>query len=75
MSFGELESEFYEGPIYYSDVIEQKYYSIKLLDVVKVNSYDKKIFDAATDEDGIKLCGKEGCKAVIDTGTYLIYGP
>lgn len=55
----------------WTPISEENYWTISLLDV------RKEIPESKFSEEEIpreKLC-PNGCKAIIDTGTYLIYGP
>ena len=69
------EEEFSWGPI-----VEENYWTISLIDVrkdYKNKSIEKNKFlqiDENTSDKNIKIC-PNGCKTIIDTGTYLIYGP
>jgi hypothetical protein len=61
-----LDEEFKWAPI-----SEKNYWTITLLDIRK---YKKSQVDKDDDMVGNALC-PDGCKAIVDTGTYLIYGP
>lgn len=61
VTFGYIDESKYSGDLKYYDVIEQHYWTIKLDDI---------LYDGKT----LGFC-KNGCKAVIDTGTTLISGP
>ena len=65
----DLEEEFKWAPI-----SEKNYWTITLIDIKK---YKPNNFKSSATEDemvGNVLC-PTGCKSIIDTGTYLIYGP
>jgi hypothetical protein len=61
ISLGFIDEEKYKGKIYYYDVIDQYYWTIGLTDI-RYNG------------ESLGLC-KNGCKAVVDTGTTLNTGP
>jgi hypothetical protein len=63
-----LNEEFVWAPI-----SEENYWTISLLDVRKENPVGEPKF-AEEEAPRTKLC-PNGCKAIVDTGTYLIYGP
>ena len=61
-----MDDEFKWAPI-----IEKNYWTITILDIKKYKN------DVKQDDNeivGNVLC-PEGCKSIVDTGTYLIYGP
>ena len=62
-----LDEEFVWAPI-----SEENYWTISLIDVRKEES--TRLSESSEDVIRGKLC-PGGCKAIIDTGTYLIYGP
>lgn len=61
ISLGFIDETKYRGKIYYYDVIDKYYWTIGLTDI-KYNG------------ESLGLC-KNGCKAVVDTGTTLNTGP
>jgi hypothetical protein len=61
-----LDEEFKWAPI-----SEKNYWTITLMDIRKYKPNKK---DSDDDMVGNALC-PDGCKAIVDTGTYLIYGP
>ncbi len=61
-----MDEEFKWAPI-----SEKSYWTITLLDIRK---YKKNQVESDNDMVGNALC-PDGCKAIVDTGTYLIYGP
>lgn len=65
-----LNDEFYWTP-----VTEFAYWTINLINIRKVR-FDKsgKETDQYLSEKKNKFC-PDGCKTIVDTGTYLIYGP
>ncbi|XP_053572781.1 cathepsin E-A isoform X2 [Bombina bombina] len=58
--FGGIDHSLYKGPIHWIPITEKGYWQIRL-DNIKVN-------------DKVKFC-KNGCEAIIDSGTSLITGP
>ncbi len=75
ITFGGLDNRFKLNPyenIQWAPITEQTYWTITLIDIKKYFPNVKK-----SDENeivGNVLC-PTGCKSIIDTGTYLIYGP
>lgn len=65
-----LDEEFLWSPI-----IEENYWTIRLLDVKKTKDSNISNEIQNLQEKNERVCGKSGCKSIIDTGTYLIYGP
>ncbi len=61
-----MDEEFKWAPI-----AEKNYWTITLMDIRKYKPNQK---DSDNDMIGNALC-PNGCKAIVDTGTYLIYGP
>jgi len=61
-----MDEEFKWAPI-----SEKNYWTITLMDIRKYKPNKK---DSDDDMIGNALC-PNGCKAIVDTGTYLIYGP
>lgn len=63
MTLGYLDHNKYQGEIQYHEVIEQKYWGIKLTDIL-------------VDGVSLDLCSESHpCLAAIDTGTSMIFGP
>jgi cathepsin D len=62
VSLGFIDESKFKGKIYYYDVIDKYYWTIKLNDI----RYNGK---------SLGLCNDGGCKAVVDTGTSLNTGP
>lgn len=63
MTLGYIDDTKYKGDIKYYDVIEKKYWSIKLTDIL-VNG------------TSLNICSESNpCSAIIDTGTSMISGP
>ncbi|XP_015274005.1 PREDICTED: cathepsin D-like [Gekko japonicus] len=75
ITFGEINHDSYEGDIHYHAVKRKAYWEIKM-DKVTVDTHTKekcwpwKMFDKSSG----KIC-KDGCNAIVDTGTSLITGP
>ncbi|KAL8176849.1 UNVERIFIED_CONTAM: hypothetical protein K2H54_039376 [Gekko kuhli] len=75
ITFGEINHDSYEGDIHYHAVKRKAYWEIKM-DKVTVDTLTKekcwpwKMFDSSSG----KIC-KDGCNAIVDTGTSLITGP
>jgi len=69
-----LNEEFKWAPI-----SEKNYWTITLIDIKKYKTndfYSFKSHDSEEEEiDSEKVLCPSGCKSIIDTGTYLIYGP
>lgn len=68
----DLDEEFKWAPI-----SEKNYWTITLIDIKKYSAnsgYNFKSRDMEDNTSGNVLC-PSGCKSIIDTGTYLIYGP
>jgi len=64
-----LDDEFKWAPI-----SEKNYWTITLIDIRKYQAPSFKSVSEENDMVGNVLC-PDGCKSIIDTGTYLIYGP
>ena len=62
VTVGYIDNSKYSGNLEYFEVIDKYFWSIKLKDI-KYNN------------ESLKLCPENGCKAVVDTGTTLITGP
>jgi hypothetical protein len=62
ISVGFVDKSKFEGKLNYYKVIDKRYWTIKMDDI----RYGGK---------SIGICGKKGCKALIDTGTSLMTGP
>ena len=63
MTLGYLDHNKYKGEIQYHEVIEPKYWSIKMTDIL-------------VDGVSLDLCSENRpCMAAIDTGTSMIFGP
>lgn len=64
----------YDDEFQWTPVTEQNYWTINLTDVRKSYSSDKTTKNSANIADSERICA-EGCEAIVDTGTYLVYGP
>lgn len=60
--FGEPEVRFTKNRIDYHKVISERYWQLKIDDILVNNQ-------------STKFCRKNGCKAIIDTGSSVITGP
>jgi len=61
--FGEIDGNYYEGPLVLLPVTRQYYWEVKATDIL-------------VDGKSLGLCkGPCGCRAVVDTGTTLLTGP
>lgn len=70
----DLTEEFKWAPI-----SEKNYWTITLVDIKKYSANMFKStsteFESDTEDLSDKVMCPNGCKSIIDTGTYLIYGP
>lgn len=74
ISFGGYENRFkydINEEFKWAPIAEKNYWTISLIDVRK---YYNDPLKQNNQMDGNVLC-PTGCKSIIDTGTYLIYGP
>jgi hypothetical protein len=62
LSFGKIEHELIDGDIQYQPISDEGYWQVKMDD-----------FAIAGKPSGI--CGKEGCQAVVDTGSSMLMAP
>jgi hypothetical protein len=62
LSFGHIETERYTGEMQWQPISDEGYWQVKMDD-----------FQVAGKASGI--CGKEGCQAVVDTGSSMIMAP
>lgn len=54
----------------WAPVVENNYWTINLINIRKITNNEQKNSHSRTK----KLC-PDGCKSIVDTGTYLVYGP
>jgi hypothetical protein len=62
LSFGKIEHELIDGEIQYQPISDEGYWQVKMDD-----------FAIAGEASGI--CGKDGCQAVVDTGSSMLMAP
>jgi hypothetical protein len=62
LSFGHIEHDLYDGELKYQDISDEGYWQVKMDD-----------FAIGGKASGI--CGKEGCQAVVDTGSSMLMAP
>jgi hypothetical protein len=62
LSFGHIDHDLYEGELKYQDISDEGYWQVKMDD-----------FAIGGKASGI--CGKEGCQAVVDTGSSMLMAP
>jgi hypothetical protein len=62
LSFGHIDRELYDGDLKYQEISDEGYWQVKMDD-----------FAIGGKASGI--CGKEGCQAVVDTGSSMIMAP
>jgi len=62
LSFGKIEHELIDGEIQYQPISDEGYWQVKMDD-----------FAIAGSASGI--CGKDGCQAVVDTGSSMLMAP
>ncbi|XP_051780653.1 chymosin-like [Erpetoichthys calabaricus] len=60
LTFGGIDTTHFQGPIHWTPVTSETYWQIQL-DSVKIN--------------GEVVACRDGCQAIIDTGTYAVTGP
>ena len=84
ISFGGADMKFkrsLDEEFLWTPIAEESYWTISLVDIKK--SYDKNWKNYET-TDGVNMAFKESlkdvvcpdlCKSIVDTGTYLVYGP
>jgi hypothetical protein len=62
LSFGHIDHNLFEGELKYQDISDEGYWQVKMDD-----------FAIGGKASGI--CGKEGCQAVVDTGSSMLMAP
>jgi len=65
----DLDEEFIWTP-----VTEQNYWTIAISDMRKISRQDAEMGRTQSSSYRNRIC-PDGCKSIVDTGTYLIYGP
>ena len=59
----------------WAPVIDNNYWTIQLKSVQKIYRNNQTINNDSVDGTNIIECQNDQCKTILDTGTYLIYGP